>query len=338
MRYLWICLIAFIHPALQAQVISAIHAEKDSIGIGEPLVLQFSMTVPESCMPASIALPHPDSILNLWNERDTMMMDRYADWEIMDAGEFSGKIDNNHIISWSALGLTASNGVYSVKITLKIILYGAGLFRFEPAGILCTQNTEYQPGPGIDILVTPPAGVMQGDSISLAPIRPIYTEPVNMEDLLPWIAGTAVLLLLGGLLYYLLRKRQKVSSPPATVEPTEVLLPHEKALKALQQLKEKQLWQQGWVKEYQTELTRIIRQYIEDRFKIPALEMTTGEIRQEMLKSGMESPDVHELNEILSIADLVKFAKASPDTQIHEKFHDMAVRFVEKTKNRDTDS
>ena len=108
--------------------------------------------------------------------------------------------------------------------------------------------------------------------------------------------------------------------------------PEEIALADLDKLRTKKLWQAGKIKEYQSELTHIVRAYIEARYQVPALESTTSEILEFKLLKDLE-PSLHQdLNQILNIADLIKFAKARPDIGIHEEFMQKAESFVHATR------
>ena len=100
----------------------------------------------------------------------------------------------------------------------------------------------------------------------------------------------------------------------------------------LEQLKQKQLWQAGQDKAYFTELTDILRVYIDRRFGINAVEMTSSEI-MEALKHNSETRLVNEnLNEILRIADFVKFANQRPLADDNELSFRYAMNFIDATK------
>ena len=104
----------------------------------------------------------------------------------------------------------------------------------------------------------------------------------------------------------------------------------------LSDLKNKQLRQNGEVKAYQTELTRIIRQYLENRFDINALEMTSDDIVHHLKKKTTVSDSQQgKVKDILQIADLVKFAKANPEDNINEQFWNDAENFVQETKTNE---
>jgi hypothetical protein len=105
------------------------------------------------------------------------------------------------------------------------------------------------------------------------------------------------------------------------------------ALRELDGLAELKLWQQGEFKHYYTRLTEIIRQYMERRYGIPAMEMTSREIHQAWATSGEDREDLAgNLDLLLNLADLVKFAKEKPVASDNEENLERAYDFVHKTK------
>jgi hypothetical protein len=78
--------------------------------------------------------------------------------------------------------------------------------------------------------------------------------------------------------YYFIRK--KIQKKPVILIHKEepAIPPHEAALHALDKIKEEKLWMKGKYKEYHTQLTDVIREYIERRFLINSMEMTSSEI------------------------------------------------------------
>lgn len=144
-------------------------------------------------------------------------------------------------------------------------------------------------------------------------IKGPYEAPVTFKEVAPWIMGT---LLLAGLifliLYALRRKRNNqplFSLPQKPKEPAHVI-----ALRELDHIKDEKLWQQGKTKLYYSEVTDTLREYIENRFEINAMEQTTDEIiaafkyRKDLLNDNT----FNNLKHILKNADLVKFAKFEP--------------------------
>ena len=108
---------------------------------------------------------------------------------------------------------------------------------------------------------------------------------------------------------------------------------HEIAEEKLDDLKTQQLWQQGLIKEYQSKLTFIIREYLENRYDMKALESTTQEILKDLMSRDFDPGLNNDLREILTMADLVKFAKARPGENIHESFMLKAYELINRTKS-----
>lgn len=138
-----------------------------------------------------------------------------------------------------------------------------------------------------------------------------------------WIYVLVILGLvgLGFFIFYFLKNRK----PEAKAEVVVYKTPIEKATTLLQQLESKGLWQKGAVKDYYSELTDIVRNYIEEEIKIPAMESTTSELIEGLRKAAkqkklkLSNDTVENLEKVLQQADLVKFAKVTPmDYEIEE--------------------
>ena len=174
-------------------------------------------------------------------------------------------------------------------------------------------------------------GTIEADSSFLAPIKPIIQEPLRLEDFMPYIIGLLIILALAALIYFFYKKKKERNEPP----PPEIIIPaHELALNKLSDLKNAKLWQQGEVKEYQSQLTYIVREYIENRFDIQALESTTDQIVSQLHNLNVEDIFKKQLREMLQMADLVKFAKAKPPVNVHQRLMDEAESFVVKTQKK----
>jgi hypothetical protein len=90
------------------------------------------------------------------------------------------------------------------------------------------------------------------------------------------------------------------------------------ALTALRLLEDKHLWQQGRVKQYYSEVTEIVRRFIEDQYGVLALESTSDEILAQLLKLPEAQALLKEFRSFFTTADLVKFAKYIPAPEEHE--------------------
>jgi len=162
-------------------------------------------------------------------------------------------------------------------------------------------------------------------------IKSPYEAPFTWDEIIPYILwGLLALLVIAAAVYITWRVVHKKSIIPIPEKPKPK--PHEVALQKLNELKERKLWQNNHVKKYHIELTEIIRQYIEDRFSIPALEQVSYEIINDCSKNK-EIPEasVKALKKMLTIADLVKFAKLQPLPDENDNSLKDAFLFVEST-------
>lgn len=160
--------------------------------------------------------------------------------------------------------------------------------------------------------------------------------PLTFRDILPWVIMAGMIALIVWLLArYLPRnpvKRLMKPAPPA--EPSHLI-----ALRELGRLKDEQLWQKGEIKEYYSRLSEILRRYIDGRFGISSPELTTDEtVRMLQRAAVLQQSEMSVIKEILSVSDMVKFAKYLPQAEIHENAYESSLKFVELTKIPESDS
>lgn len=170
------------------------------------------------------------------------------------------------------------------------------------------------------------------DALQLNDIKPIQKLPFSWKDFLGllWIPLIILLLLaiVGTIIYLIIRKNKKgyFFTPPP------VLPAHVRAMKSLDKIKTEKLWQQERHKEFYTQLTDVLRRYIHERYGVNSLEMTSGEILN-IIRTKAEEDSVYEnLKQVLTVADLVKFAKHKPFIDEHDLSMMNAYFFVNQTK------
>lgn len=117
-----------------------------------------------------------------------------------------------------------------------------------------------------------------------------------------------------------------------TVRRKRVIPPYELAMQRLGRLREQRLAESGHEKEYYTELTDILRQYLEGRFGINAMEMTSTEILRALKENEDTRLNADKMRNVLEVADFVKFAKMRPLPDDNVKTYNSAVTFVENTR------
>ncbi len=159
-------------------------------------------------------------------------------------------------------------------------------------------------------------------------VKPPIKIPFNWKLVLFW--SLVALFVIGVLLYaYLQRRKRHTKSHPeerAMELPSYVI-----AMNSLRELEQQRLWQKGMIKEYHSAITEIIRQYFEDRFEMPALELPTSEAIELLQRNGDSEPILETAYSFLSNADLVKFAKFTPLDSVNEEMMKQAYEIVKKT-------
>lgn len=175
-------------------------------------------------------------------------------------------------------------------------------------------------------------GIPVDTTKGITDIKLPYEIPVTFMEILPYIVvGLLLVTMIFLYVRYLRRKRKVVeSAPKPDIPPVPA---HVWALGELDELIREKLWQQGKVKLYYSRLTDILRRYIELRYSVPALEQTTEEIVNAFRRNGKISINILAgLEQLLRLADLVKFAKWNPVTEEHEASQQSAYDFVLRTK------
>lgn len=168
----------------------------------------------------------------------------------------------------------------------------------------------------------------------LCDIKPVKTLPFRFGEISGYLCIAVVVLILIGLGIYLLArhlaKRGKTIADLFKPEPP--LPPHIVAIAALEALQNQKLWQNNKHKEYYSALTDILRTYLDGRFEVGAMEMTTDEILEAIKSIDLPKKLEMDVVNLLRDADLVKFAKAMPDASENESAFSKVYYFVEETK------
>ncbi len=164
----------------------------------------------------------------------------------------------------------------------------------------------------------------------IKPLIQVDRASSKLWKILPWVL--LGLLALGAVLYFLLRKK------PLSQEEKEALLPpYDRALLELKKLEQSQYLIHDQYKEYYSELTDIVRLYLEDEVQVSAMESTTAQLisKLEMLKDAgelkLDDGTLQQFQKILETADLVKFAKSRPAGSLAEQDRKLVEEIVEKT-------
>lgn len=159
----------------------------------------------------------------------------------------------------------------------------------------------------------------------------VQDNPFLWSEWSPIFWLSVLLLIILAITYYLY-VRLRDNKPIIThIKIVKRLLPHQKAMKEIEQIKADKMVTSENSKEYYTKLTDTLRKYIEERYGFNAMEMTSSEII-EKLTATQDEKALSELRHLFLTADLVKFAKYS--TLINENDMNLvnAIEFINQTK------
>jgi hypothetical protein len=161
-------------------------------------------------------------------------------------------------------------------------------------------------------------------------IKPILDEPWQFKEFLPYILiiGAIFLIIAIGVYIYFRIKNDK---PIFAFAQKPKIPAHIIALEKLNKLKEQKLWQTGSAKEFYSELTDILREYMEGQLHFGAMEMISDDIFSELQKQELDKDLFDETQSVLQTADLVKFAKVEPLADENDRALKWGFSFVEKT-------
>lgn len=163
-------------------------------------------------------------------------------------------------------------------------------------------------------------------------IKPPIDAPYGWSDIWPFLLGILLIILIYFLLkkYLFAKKKKEIKAKPKVIIPSDII-----AIKALNDLNKRQLWQSGKLKQYHSEISEIIRTYLEDRFQVLALELPTFDILISLTKKGLAKEDLQTLTTILQRADMAKYAKSKPIDSENKESMNLSVSFVKNTKAKE---
>lgn len=162
------------------------------------------------------------------------------------------------------------------------------------------------------------------------PIQVSYTFADWLKDNWYWVLiPFLVVFAIAGIIVYF-KTRPKQQPIVKVVQP--LVPPHIIALGKLTEIQGKKLWQQEQTKQYYIELSDVLREYLENRYGIKTHEKTTDEILIELRRVEIAEHNKQMLKELLTLSDLVKFAKEKPLPVENEQCMDNAVKFVKQTQ------
>ncbi|MEI6695981.1 MAG: hypothetical protein WCO13_07920 [Bacteroidota bacterium] len=302
-KYIFQILLIFIAIPIFGQEVSiATKIDTNTILIGDQINLKFSITAP-----VNYQIAFPVFIDSLSNKIVIVNQSKIDTSFSQDKSKMT--------LNQSILITSFDSGYY------KIPAFAFQYQRKNENGI----NTLFS-----DSLFITVNNVAVDTNLAIKDIKPPLEAPITLKELLPYIGlGLGIIAIIVLAVYFIRRytkKKDNVLTPPKPKIP-----PHKKALQDLEALRVKKLWQNDRIKDYHSELTEILRVYFEYQFNVQALEMTSDEILEAFKTISKDEVSTSKLRQILSLADLVKFAKQLPLPDQHDLSLNNAIAIVKTT-------
>lgn len=236
--------------------------------------------------------------------------------------------DGIEIVDRSAVDTTTlPDGRLQLSQELTLTSFKDSLFPVAPIAVVSGGDTFWTDPMALNVIQ--PFEV--DSSLAITDIKDIEKAPIYWWGIIRWILlALAVIGLFVGAYYGVLWYRKHFLKEEEVIEP-ELLRPaDEVALKKLDEIKAQKIWKDGKVKEYQTELTDVVREYIGRRFEVQSTEKTSDETLRAM-KPLIDKELFAKLSKMLQLADLVKFAKWHTTPDENEQALSTAYEFVKET-------
>lgn len=248
---------------------------------------------------------------------------------IVDKATFPAQVE---IVDWIYGDTTdLGNDLVEMKRALVVQSFDSGVYSIPP--FLLVNGPDTVRSNPLTLKVNPVDVSQMSDINPLAPPAEFMSKwydwlPDWITDYWLWIL-LGLLVIAGAVCGYLIMTR-KVA---VNILPQKKRLPPDQiAFNRLNALKDAQLWEKGQEKEYYTRLIDILRDYLQERFGINAMEMTSSQILK-ALSSNEETRLPHRyMQKVVEIADYVKFAKVRPMPDDNVRSFQNAMQFVEETR------
>jgi len=309
-NYIVTLVLVFISMNIKSQI--QVHAVLDSnkIRVGEQVKLDLYLTYDAS---------KQKTIDVLWPEiEDTIR----KEIEVLSVSKIDTTIPNKN-----------QPTILQQRVQLTITSFDSGYYAIPPFKFILNNDTS---NPLLTEALLLEVHTVPTDTAlaNVKDIKPPFDEPFDWKWYLPYAYwGLAILAAI--ILIIIIIKKWKKKPVEIIIEEKPKIPAHITALQTLQKIKEEAIWKENKVKEYYSEIADAIRLYIEERFNVNALELTSDEIIKVFKTQVVDSESKLKLSQILTLSDFVKFAKQIPIEAEHTLTLNNAFDFVNGTKREE---
>ena len=228
-----------------------------------------------------------------------------------------------------ATDTTRKNDRLTLAKTYALTQFDSGSYKLPTQRIEINGKGFFTDSLRIDVATVPVDTLAQ----KMFDIKPLIEVEKSYANWWKWALGILLLLIIGGLLYWFVFRKK----PLTEEEKVALLPPYDRALIELKKLENSKYLIQDEYKQYYSELTDIVRSYLEEDVHVSAMESTTDQLIDKlelMTDAGeleLDKDTIFQFKRILQTADLVKFAKSKPDTTVAEQDRKSIEQIVIKT-------
>ena len=236
---------------------------------------------------------------------------------------FKDSLGQLEIISKTKIDSTKTNDGWILKQNFTVTQWDSGFFKTPIIQIGNKKSQQY---------------IITVNTIPIDQEKEFYDikKPINIPlkfiEILPYILLFLIIVMIIIFTRKYLRNRKPEIKKPEIIE--KIIPAYVTALDDLEKLKTEKKWQSGKIKDYYSDISDIIRIYIEDGLSTPAMEMLTKDIIHALKNKNINTEN---LNSLLNTADLAKYAKSKPSSNENELIMKIAIDFVHQTKNTNND-
>jgi hypothetical protein len=244
----------------------------------------------------------------------------------------TGGLEIIKVAGEDTLAVELAGGRTGIQVIQKLLVthWDSGFHAIAPIQMRWNKDTLESNALSIQVLMPEPGKT--GEIAGHAPIRlTSWSWQERVRQWLPWVLISVLIFGLGVWLFKKWQKRVPKQTtdrelPTAPLEPAHII-----ALRTLEAIQSNAVWKNGQVKMHHAASSEALRLYLEHRFNFPALERSTTEIKQAIKRLPLRGGEIETLIEVLTLADLVKFAKFTPEISDHERIVTRSIAFVENT-------
>ena len=310
MKYIFLNILLFLLYSTafaQSEVSVSLNADKSKLEIGEPLDVTLSIDFPASYNTKKIVLPLITDSAKLGDDIEIWSVTPPLDTILENNnGDFIKHYQQNFTIATFKEGLVDVNPVFAIFDNDTI---------FSNALTLTVSTVDL------------------GENATLKNIKPIIKDPfTTWEKIKLWITEhllLIVLIILIPILLYMVYWWSKRKPEKVIVKETIPL--NQRVLSKLNEIEEAKLWQNGNYKKYYSEITDVLRAYLSERYHISTFEKTSKEILNQLKLKPISRDQFVQLEKLMLLSDLVKFAKTKPTPFENESAIKIAKEFINET-------